>query len=338
MSADYRIGRLNGRYVVSWWADGKRKRYRLDALTAKDAEAEAIDVIRREVVAPPGSTIADLWEGYRSEKQGRRVAEAMRHEWKAVGPFFGHLRPDQVTVDTCRAYTEMRRKTIVRGKTTGVHDGTIWTELGHLRSVFVWALGDKAPKVERPQKPGSKERYLTHEEIGRLLSAPAPLHIKTAIYLMLGTAARVSAALELTWDRVDFKREQINLRTSEAGPRKGRAMVPMNADLCAVLQTARAAALTDHVIEWAGQPVANIKTGFNAVVKAAGLEGVSPHVLRHTAAVHMVEGGISFPEVAQFLGHSDPSITFKVYGRFSPTHLRKAANLLNFSGLRSVGS
>lgn len=338
MPGDYRIGRLNGRYVVSWWADGKRRRYRLDALDAKAAEREAIDVIRREVVAPAGTTVADLWEGYRAEKEGRRAADAMRHEWKALGSHFGHLRPDQITVDHCRAYAAKRRKTIVRGKTTGVHDGTIWTELGRLRTVLRWAFGDKAPKIERPAKPAPRERYLTHAEIRKLLDAPAAPHIKLAIHLMLATAARIGAVLELTWDRVDLERGQINLRTSETGPRKGRAVVPINAGLRAALSVARGEALTDYVIEWAGEPVANIKTGFNAAVKAAGLVGVSPHVLRHTAAVHMVEAGISIPEVAQYLGHSNPSVTFNVYGRFSPNHLRKAADVLDFTAVRSAGA
>ncbi|WP_245421713.1 site-specific integrase [Methylobacterium sp. B4] len=153
---------------------------------------------------------------------------------------------------------------------------------------------------------------------------------------MIGTAARVGAVLELTWDRVNFDRGTINLRTSELGPRKGRAIVPMNSELRAVLQTAKAAALTEHVIEWAGEPVASIKTGFNAAVKAAGLEGVTPHVLRHTAAVHMVEGGVPMAEVAQYLGHSNEALTFRVYGRYSPTHLRKAADVLSFSRLRAV--
>lgn len=332
MPADYRIGRLNGRYVVSWWLDGKRKRYRLDALTAKDAEREAIDVIRREVAAPAGTTIADLWEGYRREKEGRRVAVAMLHEWKAVGPHFGHLRPDQVTTETCRAYTAKRRK-------SGKHDGTIWTELGHLRTVLLWALGPgNAPKIERPAKPAPRERYLTRAEIARLLDAPAAAHIRYAIHLMLATGARVGAVLELTWDRVDFERGQINLRTSDTGPRKGRAIVPMNAGLRAALTVARAEARSDYVIEWAGGPVANIKTGFNAAVKAAGLKGVSPHVLRHTAAVHMVEAGVPMAEVAQMLGHSNTAVTERVYGRFSPTHLRRAADVLDFTSVRSAAS
>ena len=336
MPTDYRIGKLNGRFVVTWWVDGARKRHRLKALTRAEAAAEAVDVIKRESAPPPAATIATLWEAYRAEKEGRRVAVAMMHEWKAMGPHFGHLRPDQITTEVCRAYVKRRRATQARGKTTNVQDGAIWTELGHLRSVLKWALGVKAPKVERPPKPAPRERYLTGTEIGKLIDAPAPLHIKTAIYLMIGTAARVGAVLELTWDRVDFDRGTVNLRTSELGPRKGRAVVPMNAELRAVLQTAKAAALTEHVIEWAGEPVASIKTGFNAAVKAAGLEGVTPHVLRHTAAVHMVEGGVPMSEVAQYLGHSNEALTFRVYGRYSPTHLRKAADVLSFSRLRAV--
>lgn len=264
------------------------------------------------------------------------MAVAMMHEWKAMGPLMGHLRPEEVTVEACRKYVAARRKMTAKGKTTKVQDGAIWTELGHLRTVLKWALGDKAPKVERPQKPAPKGRYLTHAEIGKLLAAPAADHIKLAIHLMLATAARVGAILDLTWERVDLERGQINLRVDAAGPRKGRAVVPINAGLRAALSVAQGQAMSDYVIEWAGKPVANIKTGFNLAVKAAGLTNVSPHTLRHSAAVHMVEAGIPITEVAQFLGHSNPSVTFHVYGRFSPSHLRKAADVLDFTQIRSA--
>jgi integrase len=326
---EYRIGRLKGRFVVSWWTDGKRSRHRLDARTRAEAEAEALDVIRSETARPPGTTIADLWEAYREEKKGRRVAVAMGHEWKAMRAHWGHFRPDQITVETCRAYTKRRRA-------AGKHDGTIWTELGHLRTVLRWAYGDRAPRIERPAKPAPRERYLTHAEIDRLLAAPMAHHIKLAILLMLSTAGRVSAILELTWDRVDLERGQINLRTSETGPRKGRAIVPINDGLRAALTHARQAAMSPYVIEWAGGKVERIKKGFAAAVKAAGLEDVSPHTLRHTAAVHMVEAGIPMDEVAQYLGHTSTAVTFRVYGRYSPTHLRRAAAVLDFTKVKSA--
>jgi integrase len=325
---DYRIGRLNGKFVVSWWVDGKRRRYRLDAQSRKEAEAEAIDVIRKEVAKPSQTTVADLWEAYRSEKNGRRIAVAMGFEWKAMGPHFGHLRPDQISVDVCRSYTDLRRR-------AGKHDGTIWTELGHLRTVLRWALAEAAPRVERPAKPAPKERYLTHAEIDKLLAAPMAHHIKLAILLMLGTAGRVGAILELKWSQIDFERGQINLRTGDTGPRKGRAIVPMNDMLRSALSQAKQAAMTEYVIEWAGGPVERIKKGFAAAVEKAGLV-CSPHDLRRTAAVHMVEAGIPMTEVSQFLGHSNSSITFKIYGRYSPSHLRKAADVLDFTSIKKA--
>lgn len=282
---------------------------------------------------PAGLTVADLWEDYRKDKEDRPVANAMLHQGKAVLPHFGHLRPDQVTVDTCRAYTALRRS-------QGKSDGTTWTELGHLRTVFTWAHKRRvigfAPEVERPPKPDPKERWLTHDEITRLLAPPMAHHIKLAIVLMLTTAARVGAILDLQWGRVDFDRGQIDLRPSDIGPRKGRAIVPMNGMARGALSRAREAARTEWVIEWADQPVKSIKTGFYAAVKAAGLQGVSPHTLRHTAAVHMAAAGKPMERIAQYLGHTNTAMTEKVYARFAPEHLRDEADVLDFTKLREV--
>lgn len=328
MSAELRIGRLNGGYVVTWWEGDKRRRYRLDAQSRAAAETEALTVYQRETLKAEGTTIGSLWEMYRQEKQGRRVAVAMGFEWKAMKDHFGALRPEDLTIEVCRRYTAARRK-------QGKHDGTIWTELGHLRTVLTWARNARlipfAPMIERPQKPAPKDRWLTRPEIDKLLAAPKAHHVQLAILLMLATAGRVSAVLELTWDRVDFRQGTINLRTNETGPRKGRAVVPMNDGLRAALSAAEKAATTDYVIEWAGGPIARLRTGFNAAAKAAGVKGVTPHVLRHTAAVHLVAAGTPMQKVSQYLGHSSISVTERVYARFAPDHLKAEAEILDFT-------
>jgi integrase len=339
----WRLTRLDGEFCVTWdepGADGKsiRRRYRLGTEDAREAEARA-PARYAELTRPTAKTVEALWFGYRADKPGKAILVTMDHTWKAIGPFFGHMEADAITVEDCRAYTKRRRETAYFvSKKTGerklVQDGTIHTELGHLRMVLVWAKEHKliaeAPRIERPSKPEPKDRHLTRDEVRRLIECAKVPHIELAILFLISTGARVSAMLEMIWDRVDFDREMIQLRNPfDRARRKGRATVPMNRSLKAALEKAKKAALTNNVIEWAGEPVKSIRKGIGAAAAAAKLESVSPHVLRHSAAVWLAEEGHSMDEIAQFLGHDDVEVTRKIYARFSPTHLRKLADSLD---------
>lgn len=322
---DYRIGKLKDRFVISWWEDGKRRRYRLDALTIKDAEREARDLILLKQAPLGGMTISQVWAAYQEAVSGRRQEGKLQDAAKHVLPAFGHLRPDQVTTDDCNAYISGRRE-------VGRKDGTIRTELGCLRSALSWArkrsLIENVPYIAMPPVPQPRERYLTRTEVRRLLDAAREHHIKLAILLMLTTAGRTGALLELTWDRVDLNQRIIKLAVQDNAPRKGRATVPINDTLAAALLTAKEGARSRYVIEWAGGRVKSIKTGFNATVIRAGIAHCTPHDMRRTAGRLMAEAGIHIEEIAQYLGHSDPQITRSTYSRFSPDYLRKAASAL----------
>lgn len=268
----------------------------------------------------------DLWRGYELDRAGLAVLGTMKHTFKAIEPRFGDIPGDGITIADCRAHTEERRK-------KGIKNGTINTELGHLRMVLLWArdhgLISNAPKIERPQKPAPKDRHLEKHEAVRLIAAAKAPHVQLAIHLMLATAARVSAILELKWDRVDFNKRQIYLRDpDDPTRRKGRAVVPINDTLYAALKSARSLAASDYVVEWAGGPVKSLKRGIATAAREARLDFVTPHVCRHSAAVWMAEGGRSMSEIAQYLGHNDSKITERVYARFSPSHLREAASTL----------
>ena len=110
----------------------------------------------------------------------------------------------------------------------------------------------------------------------------------------------------------------------------------MNRTVRAALVEAKRGALTGSVVEWAGAPVVSVKRGLATAAARAGLAGVSPHVLRHSAAVHMVEAGIRMEEVAQYLGHRNVEVTRRIYARFSPEHLREAAAVLEYDDLGSL--
>jgi len=200
--------------------------------------------------------------------------------------------------------------------------------------VLKWAerhhIIERVPAIERPSKPEPKDGYLTRDEVALMLEKANAPHIVTAIKLLIGTGARSAAARELTWDRVDFERRMIQLcNPFDRTKRKGRATVPMNDSLAAELAAAKALALSPFVIEWAGKPVKSIKRGLKAVGVAIGRPDVSPHMLRHSAAVWLAEDGHSMEEIAQFLGHKDTKVTISTYARYSPVHLRKLGDSLN---------
>lgn len=323
---DYRIGRLKGRFVVMWnEPDGSRRRYRLAADTAKEAEREARDLILQTSAPTSGLTVAQIWEAYQVEMGERRQAAKLAQTGRNVLPEMGHMTAEHICDDDCRAYIAKRRK-------AGRMDGTIRTELGCLRSALIWAqrqqLINRAPRIEMPQTPPPRERYLSRQEVSALIDAAIEPHIRLAILLMLTTAGRSGALFELTWNRVDLERRVIKLSSNDIGPRKGRATVPINDTLAAALQTARQAALSDYVIEWGGRRVRSIKTGFNAAVLRAGIAHCTPHDLRRTAGRFMAEAGVPIEEIAQYLGHTNPNITRSTYSKFSPEYLRKAANAL----------
>ena len=269
MSTEWTITKFRGGLAVAFYRDGKRHRHSLGTSDPREAQRLA-PAVYAELTRPQGRKVSDLWEAYRLDKAAKSIATTMAFTGKAILPHFGHRDGEDVTKTECAAYTASRRK-------LGRSDGAIHTELGHLRTVLVWARKNRlinfAPDIDKPKKPEPKDRYLTKDEVKRMLAAVKLPHVKLAIHAMLATGARISALLELTWDRVDFERRRIYLTDpTDPNARKGRATVPINDTLLAVLKEARKGALTDYVVEWAGERVGSVKKAIGTAATKAGLE------------------------------------------------------------------
>ena len=67
-----------------------------------------------------------------------------------------------------------------------------------------------------------------------------------------------------------------------------------------------------------GRPLstARVDAAVDKVARAAGLEGVSPHQLRHTLATQAINRGMSLEAIAALLGHRSLSMTL-VYARIA---------------------
>ncbi len=320
---DPKLKLFRGKFYAVWTGDrGETKRASLRTSDHDEARRRLID-FRRQLQAPVGSTVQDHVNAYLNFKEGRiRDHARLVGAWQMAKSTFGHLRPDQITPEICEAYHQHRRA-------MGRKDGTVIKEINTIRQALNWSKVSGA-RFEAPPAPPPRDRYLTKDEARSLLRACIQPHLRLFIRLALQTAGRKSAILGLTWERVDFAHKRINLAIAGEQNRKRRATVPMSDQLREELLVAKEVSQTPYVIEYAGNRVGNVKKGFALAVARAGLEDVTPHDLRHSAAVWMAEDGVSFEEIAQFLGHSSPKVTFQVYARFSPTHLRRASQSLDF--------
>ncbi|WP_417796536.1 tyrosine-type recombinase/integrase [Terasakiella pusilla] len=314
-----RIKKYRGQYCIYWRENGKPKRVSLRTDNYQLAKQRFEDYIKPQ--AP--ETVDDFMDVYLKEKEGAASHDRMIGAWKQLKPHCTGLRPDQVNRKQCKAYIKMR--------SSEVSNGTICKELGILKAALNFSDKNSPAVFEMPPRPAPKERYLNKQEYRALLAACRSPYIKLFVILALSTAGRQSAILELTWDRIDFTHNNIKLSTAEGGEsKKGRATVPMTAKAREALLEAKQAALTDYVIEYNVKNVKTIKKAFERACQRAGLTAVTPHTLRHTAAVWMAVEGASMSKIAQYLGHSDSRITERVYARFSPQHLSDAASALDF--------
>ncbi len=311
-----RLVKYRGYWAVTGIDNGKQWRRSLRTRDRAAAERMFHDYKR----LTPGELVEDAMRLYLAEKKGKRSYASMLTAWRALSPVFGHLRHDQIDRDLTRQYAAARRS-------HGVGDGTIIKDLGVLKAALRFA--GKPALIEMPPTPAPRDRFITRAEVGKLVDAAELGHVKLFITLAWCTAGRHSALLELTWDRVDFEAKTVRLATGAAHGSKGRATVRVAEwGLAALRASYEARTQNTYVIEWGGKPLKSIKRGFAEAARRAGLADVTPHVLRHSAAVAMAGAGVSMAKISQFLGHTSTKVTERTYARYQPDHMQDAARAL----------
>jgi len=320
---EYRLVTHRGKYSLAY-NDPERGRVRIALGTDDAGRAEAIArQIWSKRTEPASERIGDLWPAYIADRKAEGIPTTrLDNAWKALGPHFAHRLGPAIMAQDCKDYAAARKR-------QGRSDSTVRTELEYLRAClnkrYKGKFGFWTPP---PSKP--RDRYLTREEANKLLDSIETPHVRLFVLMAIATGARMTALLELTWDRVDLERRTVDLMPAgRHKTNKGRAVVPVNQRAWEALEEAYRGRLTDHVIEHGGKPVASIKKAIRAAAKRSGVP-CSPHVFRHTTAVWMAESGRSMDEIAQFLGHTNTRLTTRVYARFSPDFLRGASAATEF--------
>lgn len=158
----------------------------------------------------------------------------------------------------------------------------------------------------------AKNRFLSPEEQKRLLAAAEGSHwdrLYLLVLFALTTGARRGELLGLTWRDIDFNKRVAVLHTTKNGkPRLLPIVLPLLQELM------RFRSNTDHKVFPSSvdpQLPFDFKKAWQNALKAAKLEDIRFHDLRHTAASNLVGNGRTLFEAGTLLGHSQSSTTMR---------------------------
>ena len=238
----------------------------------------------------------------------------------------------KVTEETILEYMEYLRE-------ENKKESTISRSLASIRSFYQYLIRVKKIKkdptmtIESPKINKRTPNILTSKEVELLLDQPKDVDLKgtrdkAMLEFAYATGMRVTEIISLDIDDIDFKEGFVNCRKANK-----QRIIPLGKMSLKALKEytdhAREILLKDDnekalFVNVNGQRLT--RQGFWKIIKyykeqAHITKDITPHVLRHSFATHLLQNGADLKSIQTMLGHSDISST-QVYMQFQDEGLK----------------
>jgi len=253
-------------------------------------------------------------------RRAPRTVDAYRRDLAALAAFLG--------TSPASATTEELERYVAQLRANGLSGGTIARRIAAARTFYrhqllLGARGDNpAAALELPRRTRALPRTLSPGEAERLIQAavgtqPRALRDQALVELLYGAGLRVSEAVGLDKAGIDLDGRLVRVM----GKGSKERVVPIGRPAAEALRRylARGRPFLDarHRPELflnargGGLTRAGAFLILRRLAEQAGLDAgrVHPHLLRHSFATHLLEGGADLRSVQEMLGHADLSTT-----------------------------
>ena len=291
---------------------------------------------------PTEVTVAETLSIYGRERAPYVTDPArIAYSIQALVPLLGDLPLANITGAMCRYYAEARDRA----------RGTVRKELGTLQAAINHAHAEgylsTAPRVRLPDKPPPRDRWLTRDEVARLLRAAyrnsRTQHLARFILVAIYTGTRSEAILGLRFmpnaagGWVDTEAGIIYRRaTGKAETSKRQPPVPVPPRLLAHLRRWERDGAR-FVVEVGGCRVAEVKKAWATALAEAGIEHCTRHDLRRTAVTWAMQNGADKWAASGFFGLSLDMLE-RVYGHHHPDYLKSAVEAISRRNVRPLST
>ena len=301
---------------------GRKDRFHKNVRAKSKLEAVLIEQEYRKQL---GRQIGDVYsvsaisEKYLEYVQNHQSRLTYRDKFRminvAILPFFGGMMPDRITPVLLSDFEKKRIDQI------GMKKREINIEMLCLKAMIKWATdqgmcNNPLPKTKPLPYKRPDPEYLTRDELQAIIGN---MHLKhRALFMCLYMAGLRSAeARNLKWADVHFNPDFIKIVSGKGDKPR---VVPMTKPLAEVMKELKN---SDHgggycfpsrVKNYKGEKYSGVLTDIRAplkhAMKCAGItRRVTPHMLRHSFATHLLESGADLRSIQKAMGHADISTT-----------------------------
>ncbi|WP_048152540.1 site-specific tyrosine recombinase/integron integrase [Palaeococcus ferrophilus] len=190
-------------------------------------------------------------------------------------------------------------------------------------------MDEEAERLKPPKVPKSLPKSLRQDEVRKLLNVIPPTRERDRLIVLLlyTSGLRVSELCNLKKEDVDFERSLLHVRGGKGAKDRVVPIPKATLQLIERYLNGRDDDSEYLFVEDRRQSKDRLspKTVWYLLRKYGERAGVkvTPHMLRHSFATHMLENGVDIRSIQEFLGHSSLSTT-QIYTRVTVEHLRKA--------------
>ncbi len=267
-------------------------------------------------------------------QRAARTVEAYRRDLEALRGFLAAPLSKATVADLERYAAELRA--------AGISAATLARKLAAARSFFrhlqlIGARSDNpAAEIALPRRTRRLPRTLSAGEAERLIEAanvasPRGLRDRALVELLYGSGLRISEAVGLEKNGVDLDERTVRV----LGKGNKERVVPVGRQAAEAIRRYLARGRQHLDRRHRPELFLNAKGGgltrsgafliLRGLAAKAGLEPgrVHPHLLRHSFATHLLEGGADLRSVQEMLGHADLSTT-ELYTHVTDKRRREA--------------
>lgn len=237
-----------------------------------------------------------------------RTVRAYAASFRAFLAFLNQKHASKASLTEVQGYLEQLARS-----TLG--DSTLHTAVNAVRfyySSVIYCDDLDLSKVKRPRQRKRLPKVLSIQEVNALLSQTENSKHLSILYLLYGSGLRLNELLHLKVNDILWDRSQIHIVSG-----KGKK------DRYVMLANAQRIILHSYFMEYkpiywlfegqsAGKPYS--ERSVQQIVKSAAHKAgitrkVTPHILRHCFATHLMDNGVQLPYIQQLLGHSSIKTT-----------------------------